>query len=254
MITFEEAMEARKLPEVAGLSAASLTAQDMVNLVLQRSEIIRDQKKPNRYITQWAAGNEAPIFELVEEMGHDELLRRAAAFIFLEYRELSPHLSSPKPRKIADIGCGYALFDLFLAKEHGTRIVLIDLERNDRRHFGFDEEGAAYSSLSQTRAFLVANGVAEKLIETRNPAEDDLSDLKSLNYIFSFISCGFHYPWDTYLPFYREALSPKGRVILDFRTRRFPSVLPELGHFGYAKVLAKAAQGNATRVMLAPSV
>lgn len=250
MITFEEAMNAKALAEVAELSAANLDQQDMVNLILQRSEIIQDQKRPHSYIKHWTAGNEAPIFQLVEEIGQDELLRRAAAFIYLEYQQLKPHLSAPRPKKIADIGCGYALFDLFLAREYDTKIILIDIESNERRHFGFEEEGAAYSSLSQAKTFLMANGVKESRITTINPQKEDLGDLKSLDYIFSFISCGFHYPWDTYLSFYQQALRPSGRVILDVRARIFSEVFPQMARFGSAKFLTKAAHGSADRIML----
>jgi hypothetical protein len=50
MITFEEAMEAKESPEVAGISSANLGSKDMVNLILQRSEIIRDQNNYNRFV------------------------------------------------------------------------------------------------------------------------------------------------------------------------------------------------------------
>lgn len=247
-------MQARETPEVSGITAANLDAQDMVNLILQRSEIIRDYPRSNRYIKAWTQGDETPILGLIEELGHDELVRRAAAFIYLEYKELQPYLQKPKPRKIADIGCGYALFDLFLAREHGAKVVLIDLETNDKRHFGFKSEGAAYSNLDHAREFLIANGVRKSLIDLRNPETDDLSDLKGLDYVFSFISCGFHYPWDTYLGFYRHALSPKGRIILDLRASRFAAALPDISKLGYARLLEKAANGNAERIMIAKEI
>lgn len=254
MITFDEAMQAKSHPDVAGISAANLSSQDIVNLVLQRSEIIRDQDGPNRFIKAWINGNDAPLLRLVDKIGSDELLRRAAAFIYLEFQQLKPFLQNPKPRKIADIGCGYAIFDLFLAREFGTSVVLIDLEASDHRHFGFEAQGAAYSDLSQTRDFLMANGVKKNLIEIRNPKESDISDIKGLDYVFSFISCGFHYPWDTYLGFYQTALSSRGRIIIDLRARKFANALPEISKFGFARHLTKAANGSAERIMIAKAV
>ncbi len=254
MITFEQAMEARDSAEVSGISAANLGPQDMVNLILQRSQIIRDQNKPNRFIKAWTKGNDAPLLRLIDEIGADELIRRAAAFIYLEFQELRPFFEQPKPRKVADIGCGYAFFDLFLAREFGAKLILIDLETNEHRHFGFNEEGAAYSNLDKTKDFLVANGVEETSIDLRNPKADDLSDLANLDYVFSFISCGFHYPWDTYLGFYQAALSPNGRIILDLRTRQFANALPEISKFGFVRHLTKAASGSADRIMIAKAV
>lgn len=254
MITFDQAMQARTAPEVAGLTAAGLETRDIMNLVLQRSEIIRDRPRPNRYIRAWSEGDEAPLLGLIDEIGHDELLRRAAAFIYLEYRELKPHLQRPEPKRVADIGCGYALFDLFLARDHETHLVLIDIEKNDHRHFGFKPEGAAYSDLGRARDFLIANGVRENRIELRNPDRDDLSDITGLDYVFSFISCGFHYPWDTYLDFYRQALLPGGRIILDLRTKRFATSLAAISELGFARVIERAANGSAERIMIAPQV
>ena len=254
MITFEEAMEAKGAPEISGLRAANLRAQDMVNLVLQRSEIIRDQNNHNRFIKAWTRGNDTPLLRLVEEIGADELIQRAAAFIYLEFQQLRPFLAKPKPRKVADIGCGYALFDLFLAREFGAKLVLIDLETNDQRHFGYHEEGSAYSNLAQARDFLIANGIQETSIDLRNPETDDLSDLANLDYVFSFISCGFHYPWHTYLGLYEAALSPKGRIILDLHARQFAGVLPDISKFGFVRHLTKAAYGGADRIMIAKAL
>lgn len=254
MITFEQAMGAMDALEITSLSPGKLDAQDMVNLILQRSEIIRDQPKFNRYIKAWTKGEDGPILDLVDRMGIDTLVRRAAAFIFLEFQELKPHLQVPAPARVADIGCGYALFDLFLAKEYESELVLIDLETNDNRHFGFKSEGAAYSNLDQTRDFLAANGVPDTAIDLRNPEKDDLSDIKNLDYVFSFISCGYHYPWDTYKTFYEQSLNAKGRVILDLRAHKLADALPGISEMGFARIVEKAANNSADRVMIAKSV
>lgn len=254
MITFEQAMGAMDAPEITSLTPGPLDEQDMVNLILQRSEIIRDQPRFNRYIKAWTQGEDGPLFELIDQIGIETLVRRAAAFIYLEFEELKPHLAKPQPKHIADIGCGYALFDLFLAKEFGTKLVLIDLETNDNRHFGFKSEGAAYSNLDQTRDFLTANGVSDDLIDLRNPEKDDLKDLQNLDYVFSFISCGFHYPWDTYKDFYQQAVAPEGRIILDLRAHKLADALPGISEIGFARILEKAANNSADRVMIAKQV
>jgi len=188
VITFEQAMGAMDAPEITELSPGKLDAQDMINLILQRSEIIRDQPNYNRYIRAWIAGDDAPMLT------------------------------------------------------------------NDKRHFGFKAEGAAYSNLDQTRDFLVDNGVPEKSIDLRNPETDDLTDIKNLDYVFSFISCGFHYPWDTYKTFYQDAVKPKGRIILDLRAHKLPEALPGISEFGFARIIEKAANNTADRVMIAKAL
>ena len=147
MITFEEAMTATEAEAITGLRTDALKRDDIVNLVLQRSEVIRDQPKYNRYIRDWMGGDSTPLLELIDRMGSDVIVRRAAAFIYLEYLQLRPIFEAKAPKSIADIGCGYAMFDLFLARDYGSVVHLIDLESNDTRHFGFEEKAAAYSSL-----------------------------------------------------------------------------------------------------------
>lgn len=253
MITFDEAMRACDSDAIGEIKSDALDAGDMVNLILQRSEIIRDQPKPNRYIRAWTRGDDAPIRELIDRIGIAELTRRAAAFIYLEYLELRPVLQAAPPRRIADIGCGYAFFDLFLARDFGCDIALIDLESNENRHFGFEAQGAAYSSLSVAKSMLVDNGVEAKTISTFNPEHDKVTSLRDLDYAFSFISCGYHYPWGSYRNFFEDCLSPDGRIILDLRSRTLGDVLMELCDFGYLRALTRAANNSAHRVMIVKS-
>lgn len=64
MMTFEEAMAAKENGMVAALRAANLGSQDMVNLFLQRSEIIRDQNNHTSFIKAWTRGDDAPLLGL----------------------------------------------------------------------------------------------------------------------------------------------------------------------------------------------
>jgi SAM-dependent methyltransferase len=187
-------------------------------------------------------------------MGMDELVRRAAAFIYLEYQQLKPIFEMRRPGKVADIGCGYALFDLFLAHDYECDVVLIDLETNENRHFGFKSEGAAYSSLSATRRFLEENNVPSKAITTVNPETEDENKHGDLDYAFSFISCGYHYPWTTYRTFFETAVKPDGRIILDIRSHKLADAMLEFSDFGYVRAVVKAANNSADRVMIAKSV
>ena len=250
MITFDQAMNALDRPEITDLKTTALSQNDVINLILQRSEIIRDQNNYNRYIKRWTQGNDAPLNELIDQMGADLLIRRAAAFILCEYQEIKPHFETLAPTKIADIGCGYALFDLFLANDFDSELYLIDLETNDTRHFGFKDEGAAYSSLESARNLLTTNGVANGKIITMNPDQDDVLSITDLDYAFSFISCGFHYPWNTYRTFFEKSVAQHGRIILDFRSFKLAESLPEVSEIGFARIIEKAANDSADRVMI----
>jgi SAM-dependent methyltransferase len=251
MITFEAAMQAMDLPAIADLETSALDQDDVVNLILQRSEIIRDQERHNRYIRAWIRDDKAPMIELIDDLGMDTLIKRAAAFIYLEYQELRPVFEGKRPKSIADIGCGYALFDLFLAQEYDCKINMIDLETNDSRHFGFNEEGAAYSSLKSAKKLLTDNGIPASKIKTLNPQTDNVEALKNLDFAFSFISCGYHYPWTTYRDFFLNSVKKDGRIIIDIRAKTLASTMIELSEIGYVRALEKAAGNSADRVIIA---
>lgn len=254
MITFDQAMAAMDAPQITDINTDALDDSDVLNLILQRSEIIRDQENYNRYIRAWTRGNDTPILELIGRMGRDTLIRRAAAFIFLEFQQLQHIFDDKAPKKIADIGCGYALFDLFLAKEYDSKLALIDLESNENRHFGFKESGAAYSSLANAAKFLTDNGVKKASIKTFNPETDDLSKLTKLDYAFSFISCGFHYPWSTYEDFFKQNVAPDGRIILDIRSHKLGEHVREMSGMGFVRSIVMAANNTADRIMIVKSL
>lgn len=250
MITFEAAMAAMDEPAIADLKTTALDQDDVVNLILQRSEIIRDQDRYNRYIRAWINGDKGAMLDLIDRLGMDLLVRRAAAFIYLEYQQLRPIFDAKPPKAIADIGCGYAMFDLFLALDYECKLNLIDLEANEHRHFGFETEGAAYSSLASAKKLLVDNGISSRKIQTLNPEIDALEALKKLDYAFSFISCGYHYPWHTYRDFFLNSVTRTGRVIIDIRAKTLGNTMLELSEIGYVRSLQKAANNSAERVII----
>ncbi|MFP7569864.1 class I SAM-dependent methyltransferase [Marivita sp. S2033] len=252
LITFEQTLDACDLDIIKSLDVTCFSTEDVVNLILQRSEIIRDQPRPGKVTKAWAEGDSGPALALVDKM-RDDLIRRAASVIWLEYQEIKPAIDRLSPKSTADIGCGYAIFDLFLWQDHPGRLLLIDLEHSEDRHFGFREEGAAYSNLGVARAFLEANGVAKKDIVCINPEKEAVSDQPPVDLAVSFISCGFHYPCDTYMTFFEDGVSPEGAVILDLRARRAEPGIKALGSIGKVSTLTDSAYGNARRVMMKKS-
>jgi SAM-dependent methyltransferase len=162
----------------------------------------------------------------------EEIARRAAGAILVEYRALRPRLAALAPARVADIGCGHAFFDLFLARDLGPELVLIDLEANDRRHFAVHPEGTACASLAVARRLLAADGVAPGRIVTPNPREADPAAAGAVDIAMSFLSCGFHSPVDQDLPFFRDRVRPGGAVILDLRGRTAEAQLATLAPLG----------------------
>ena len=234
-------------PAIAGLAFDGLASSDLVNLILQRSEVLSDLPRPGKVIRAWEAGDNAPMLAEVERLGV-AIAQRAAGVIAAEYAALRPVLAERPPARVADIGCGYALFDLFLARDFAADLLLIDIETNDRRHFGFQDQGAAYASLSVARALLQGNGVAAGRIVTLNPGRADLLAAGKVDLAVSFLSCGFHYPVDTYIPFFRQCMNPGGRVILDLHAATADAQMQKLAPLGAIRILP--GPPKARRVMV----
>jgi SAM-dependent methyltransferase len=234
-------------PAIRALDLSMFDDGDLVNLILQRSEVLFDRPRSGQVIRAWEGGDDAPMRAEVARLGA-EVARRVAGVIHAEYGALAPVLAERKPRRVADIGCGYAFFDLFLARDHGADVLLIDLEANERRHFGFQAEAAAYSSLSVARRMLEGNGIAPDAIRTLNPRETAPETAGPVDLAVSFLSCGFHYPVDLYLPFLRDALAPGGAAIFDLRQATAVEQAAKLAAFGVLTDLP--APPKARRVMV----
>ncbi len=249
MITSQQMMDATALPPVAELCFDAFSEQDLVNLIMQRSRIIFDQPRSGRITKAWSAGNTDPALSLVEKHGI-ELAKRAAAVIYLEYLQIRDTLQDLNPRSVADIGCGYAMFDLFLWKDRQCSLNLIDLETSEERHFGYQEKGAAYSSLSVAQSFLTQNGVDSSDITCLNPRTDDLGEVGPIDLAMSFISCGFHYPVKTYETFFKTAVKPNGAIILDLRPRQSREGRRILKELGSVSSLIDTETGGTDRVLV----
>lgn len=249
MDRLDELIAATSHRKIKSLVTSGFASEDIVNLILQRSEIIGDQPRAGRAINAWAQGNEQPLLDIVSRLG-DTLVRRAAASILLEYLQLEPTLAKIAPKSVADIGCGYAIFDLFVWQDFQSTLTLIDIETTSERHFGFRKTGAAYTNLATAKSFLIENGVPEADVTLRNPNTDDLSQDAPCDLAVSFFSCGFHYPVQTYLDFFRTNIAERGSVILDLRTKRADPAIRALEDLGDVSVIADAARGSAQRVHL----
>lgn len=224
----------------AALDFGMFTRDDLVNLALQRSAALADVPNSGRLIRAWERDDHGPLEALIDERGQS-IARRAARIIAAEFDSLIPVIDPLKPARIADIGCGYAIFDLFAYRRYGADLLLIDLEETEHRHFGFATEGAAYTSLATARRFLAANGVPDEKVTVWNPDKGNPPEAAPVDLAVSFLSCGFHFPVDMYLPFFRFAVRPGGAIVLDLRSGKAPQAVRQLRHLGALSTLSRGA-------------
>ena len=239
MAKFEAAraiVEARR-PDVAPFDFGALTESDLLNLILQRSECLYDVPRAGRPVRAWVNGDPQPLEALVAEMG-TEIAERCAALIFEEFEQIKPVLAEIEVKTMVDIGSGYGFFDLFAARHLGIDCTLVDLEDNSQRHFGFSEEGAAYSSLQTSEQLFRDNGLQCRVV---NPSAHDVMKLDGqFDAAVSFLSCGFHYPTDQYLPFFQKKITSGGVLILDLRSKRSAIEIEKLAPLGEVETVFDA--------------
>ncbi len=231
----------------ANLDYSMFGPADYLNFILQRSEILYDVHKSGRMIKNWSNGQGDELDAVVAEKGA-VLVERTVQFISDEFAELRATLDLIAPKTIADIGCGYAVFDLFAAKTYNSKIHLIDVEQNDIRHFGFEDKASAYSNLSIAKALLTKNGIPSADVTLSNPEKTDIMDTSPVDLAVSFLACGFHFPVDSYMPYFKEKINPGGHIIVDIRKRTYSKQSQVLAALGTLTILREAH--NYVRVLV----
>ena len=218
------------------LDYSAFTDDDFLNLTLQRSEVLFDIPRYGRLIKEWSKGTTTPLKSIILKKGII-IAERSVRIIGDEFENLRPVLDQIGTNSIADIGCGYGLFDMFMAATYNSKILLIDLENNDKRNFGFSEEGAAYSNLSTAVNFLKANDVDPRSIKKMNPEKEDILSAEPVDLAVSFLACGFHFPVNVYLPFFEKKVKPGGHIILDLRKSAYAEQSKALAKLGDLTIL-----------------
>jgi SAM-dependent methyltransferase len=118
-----------------------------------------------------------------------------------------------------DIGCGIGLINLPIYEKYNrANIHLLDKTELDATKIsGFNETYKFYNSMDAARNTLIANGVEKDHIHLHEAT--DYSSLYNVSFdlIYSFLSCGWHYPVKTYIDLMTKTLVPGGILILDIR-------------------------------------
>jgi len=222
--------------------------RDLLNIVLQRAEVIHDVRRPGKLVSAWTDGDEDGLVKVVKEKGVT-IAERAFSEISKEFDNIVSNFDGWSPKSVADIGCGYGFFSLLAARKFSSDLTLIDVEENDYRHFGFSEEGAAYSSLQRAVEFLNSNGAEVVTVTPINPIETDVTSTTQVDLAVSLLACGFHFPVETYLEFFETHVAPGGKIILDIRKRRMEPQIEALSHLGDIITLDDSWK-NRSRIML----
>ena len=208
-----------------------LTTSDVRNLALQRTGSLLRFPIPKPFSPSyflWCKLGLNTFLDLEAWVRRNAIIQFSIDEIRDEFARILDAINVRQPLRILDIGCGLGIVDILFAERcEVDRILLVDIEENERKHHGFAEQGAAYNSLEKAQR-LVRDNVAQSVaVQAVNPQKEPLNAARfgTYNLIVSFISCGFHYPAALYLDVFDTMLESDGRLVLDLRLEQDHSAL-----------------------------
>jgi SAM-dependent methyltransferase len=136
---------------------------------------------------------------------------------------LDSYLETP-PKRILDIGCGLAWESRMFNEKYGTELYLLDGDYDNNpqdrelvqaRYSEDASQFAFYYKLDFLRAELnKLNTQNYQLIDSNNI---NIADDIKFDLITSWVSCGFHYPVNTYRDLILKHSNKNTRVVMDLR-------------------------------------
>ena len=223
---------------VSQVDLTSFETEDYVRLMLQRSDILSDVRRPGRIIKAWVAGEEDDITQLAQQNG-PVYAQRALSDILTEFEALMEAFGDWSPASVADIGCGIGIFGWYAIQVFNAKAYLIDIENSEARGFGYSDIDRGYCDLKKTQRFLTDNGIADDQFEILNPNDTDISQVGQVDLATSFLACGFHFPVETYMPFFENNVAPGGRIVLDIREAKEAEQVSQLETLGEVTVISR---------------
>lgn len=136
-----------------------------------------------------------------------------------EFEEMKPFLPN-KAENIIDIGCGMCGIDVLIYHHfNDPDFLLIDGNDLDEKIFyGYKKETSIYNSFIEAEDLLIKNEVPSDAFSFCYALDFyDIPIKLTYDLIISLLSCGYHYPLETYLPFIVNNLSNDGVFICDIR-------------------------------------
>lgn len=126
------------------------------------------------------------------------------------------YLSQP-PKRILDIGCGFAYESQWFQKKYGCELYLLEGNINDNKReikYGSVEDFKFYNKTFELRSHWTSQGITYNFVDANYPyiQENIVFDV-----VYSFLSCGYHYPADTYKDLIKKHTDANSKIIMDIR-------------------------------------
>jgi SAM-dependent methyltransferase len=140
----------------------------------------------------------------------------------LENFEVIDNWLQKPPSSILEIGCGQAIESINFQKKYNTELWLLDGDSStteDRNRFSkFDkvDNMKFYNPIDDLKSFYNKSEIEYTFVDANNI---QIPENKIFDVIYSFKSCGFHYPIDTYYELIKKHSDEKTKLIFDIRNK-----------------------------------
>ena len=139
------------------------------------------------------------------------------------FKTIDKYLTSP-PISILDIGCGYAKESEMFQKKYGSYLYLLDGDRLENKsnqsradRYGDPQDFAFYMKSADLKKRFREHDLNFIFIDANKPTMPDIK----FDLIYSLLSCGFHYPLETYKELVLKHSNNKTVCIFDIRKTTF---------------------------------
>jgi SAM-dependent methyltransferase len=123
-------------------------------------------------------------------------------------------------KSILDIGCGYARESEYFFKKYGSDLWLLDGDFSDSKNkkreikFGNADDFSFYNKIDDLKSSWDSRGMKYVFVDANNI---DIPEDKKFDLIYSGLSCGFHYPANTYKKLIEKHSNKDTKIIFDIR-------------------------------------
>jgi len=137
------------------------------------------------------------------------------------FEQVDEYLTTP-PKRILDIGCGYAYVSEQFQKKYGTELWLLEGDLNstldNNRMSGWDnvDNMKFYNSVTDLKKYWDSQDIKYNFVDAN---DIDIDSNITFDFVSSWLSCGWHYPASTYRNLIQKHTDKDSTVIFDFRTK-----------------------------------
>jgi SAM-dependent methyltransferase len=129
------------------------------------------------------------------------------------------YLKNP-PKRLLDIGAGYAYVSQLFQEKYKTELYLLDgnFDGNLKRHnkYGDADSMSFYGQLKDLKFHYDLQKLNYVQVDANNI---DISIDTKFDFICSWLSCGFHYPVNTYKELIKKHSNENTIIIMDIRRK-----------------------------------